>query len=146
MDAMLILYMRKKRREGILLTIISTIFIAAGAFIFCVVGNPWLAVVTVPFFGAMLLVGIFQTARPGQDLPPALAIIGCFGMGASGVLLILSDLLGINALAWRQGAALPVGIIVTVLFGGGGWGGFCSSFVRCAGVGRRDVSDLNLFC
>lgn len=120
MDAIVISYMRKKRREGILLTIISTIFIAAGVFIFCVVGNSWLAVVTVPFFGAVLLVGIFQTVRPGQDLPPALAIIGCFGMGASGVLLILSDLLEINALAWRQGAALPVGIIVTVFFGGGG--------------------------
>lgn len=111
---------RKQRWEGILLTIISTIFIAAGVFILCVVGNPWLAATAIPFFGAMLPIGVFQIVRPGRDLPSALATICCFGLAASGVALILTEVLEIHALGRRQGAALPVGIIITIVFGGGG--------------------------
>lgn len=112
--------LRKERRDGILLTILAAMFIVAGVFVLCIVGKPWLTAISLPFSGVLLLVGIFKIVRPARDLPVALGIIGCFGMAASGAALILSELLGSHALAHRQGAALPVGIIAVIFFGGGG--------------------------
>lgn len=74
-------------------------FIAAGVFILCIVGEPWLTVIILPFSVVLLLVGIFKIVRPTRDLPVALGLIGCFGMAASGAALILSELLGTHALA-----------------------------------------------
>jgi hypothetical protein len=139
MESMMTEYTRKKRREGIGLTIISLLFVALGLFSFFVVGNHLLAMIVIPFFGTALMVGMFQTVRPGQDLPPALGTICCFGMALSGVVLFLSDLLRANALGWRQGVALPVGILATAFFGGGGI--YLVSSARCVGVARRHTGD-----
>lgn len=48
--------------------------------------------ITLPFSGVLLLVGIFKIVRLARCLPTAVGIIGRFGMAASGVAFLLSDL------------------------------------------------------
>lgn len=111
---------RKERWRGALLAIISTAFIAVGVLAFCRTGSPWLVLMLCPLFGAMLLTGVFQMVRPGQGIPPALTIIGCFGLTASAAMFTIGEQLDSGVPAWRKQLVLIVGTVATVFFGGGG--------------------------
>ena len=111
-------YLRKQRREGILLALVGGIFVGLGILTMAI-GNPWMGVVGVPFFGACFVLGLMQAVRPGEAVHPAVAILGSFGFAVSGALLIVGHLLEIPFLGHRQAMALPVGVIVFGFFGPG---------------------------
>ena len=113
--------LRKKRREGILLTIGSAIFVALGVLGHYAFGGRMVTLVGIPFFGSCMLIGIFQTVKPGRGLPNWLAIVCCLVMGAAGVMIIVFHAQGLEVFRWYQRHwEMPVGIAMTVFFGGGG--------------------------
>jgi len=77
--------------------------------------------VGIPFFGSCMLIGIFQTVKPGRGLPNWLAIVCCLVMGAAGVMIIVFHAQELEVFQWyRRHWEMPVGIAMTVFFGGGG--------------------------
>lgn len=111
-------YLRKERREGILLALTGALFVALGIVVF-MIGNTWLALIGVLFFGTCIPLGIFQALRPGRHLRPALGIIGALGFAAAGVIMIVGAVSGVEFLGTRQGVALPLGILLVAFFGVG---------------------------
>ena len=113
--------LRKKRREGILLTIGSAIFVALGVLGHYAFGDRMVTLVGIPLFGSCMLIGIFQTLKPGRGLPNGLVILCSLVMGAAGVMNTVFHMQGLEVARWYwRHWEMPVGIAMTVFFGGGG--------------------------
>ncbi len=112
-------YMFKNQRtESIVLTIIGSFFVVAGI-IMMFNGELLFGLLAVIFFGSGLTIGVHQLARPNQELPAALGIVGALGFALTGALLVYGELTGREFLGRRQALALPIGLIALIFFGGG---------------------------
>ncbi|GGD38349.1 hypothetical protein GCM10010915_18960 [Microbacterium faecale] len=107
---------RKKRREGVLLTLLGVVFAAVGVFLLLVVENPWMGAVSVCFGLMGILTGIVEMRARPSLLTDIMLTVACFFFAATGAVMILSGLLAPGAWGWRGGGAGIIG------------GGLCLAF------------------
>lgn len=110
--------LRTERREGILLAVTGGAFVLLGIGVI-IIGQVWLGLASIAFFGACAAVGVAKARRPGQDPGPGLAIMGALGFAFAGAGLIIGSALDPDFLGFRHTMAKPVGILLVIFFGGG---------------------------
>lgn len=113
---------RKQRREAILLVLVSSLFVLAGAVMWVVAGAA-IGLVSVVFFGACFLAGVMQLVQPGSPRVAGwIGVIAALLMGAGCGMLMLAILTG--EFDGSPGRSPLLGVIVggigLVFFGGGG--------------------------
>lgn len=107
---------RKKRREGVLLTLLGVVFAAVGVFLLLVAENPWMGAMGICFGLMGILTGIVEVRARPSLLTDIMLTVACFFFAATGAVMILSGLLAPGAWGWRGGGAGIIG------------GGLCLAF------------------
>lgn len=109
---------RKERREGIALTIVGSVFAAAGVLLL-VIGNPWMGAAGICFGVMGILTGIV-TFRGESRASVILTIFVCLAFAMTGLLMIISGIVAPGAWGWRGGGAgIVAGALTFTFFGPG---------------------------
>jgi len=125
---------RKQRREGILLAVLSGIFLVGGVFLI-VVGNPWIGAIGIAFGAMGIVMGIVEAKGITSTARRWSMIVGSALFGLVGALMIVANTVAPGSFGWRAGLSVTIiGAIALVFFGGGS----ILLLVRELRRGRRD--------
>lgn len=112
-------YMRKERREAVLMIIIAVIFTGLGVFLWVVVGNLWMGLTGIAFSVSLVAAAIAKMNRSHTAAARIGALIGSLAFGITGAVMIASSFTDTMPFGNRQLPALIAGILCFVFFGGG---------------------------
>lgn len=112
-------YMRKERREAVLMIIIAVIFTGLGVFLWVVAGNLWMGLTGIAFSVSLVAAAIAKMNRSHTASARIGALVGCLAFGITGAVMIASTFTDTMPFGNRQLPALIAGILCLVFFGGG---------------------------
>lgn len=107
------------RGQALWLIVIASLFLVFAGFMLAA-GELLRPIVVIVIFVTALLIGIHQFFLPGETLSPWIVIAGSLGFGMAGAFLVIGHFMDGDLFGRHQDAALPIGLVALVLFGGGG--------------------------